>query len=1191
MKTNLLYLPVFFLFTTISFGQEVNNTLPKKEVSHIFYATGNLGTLDNNQNNPVIDALSSEMKKAGSKGTLLLLGNNASENGFSEKLHIGKSNLDSYMNKLKPFSNNVYFLPGLSDWKTGLKGLKEQEDYLENALSNKNVFQPEEGCPIEKVKINEDVDLLMLDSNWALSNWNKIPNINDNCHIKTKEEFYVEVEAEIVKSQGKTVIIAAYHPIASYGEYGNPYAFGVSPQNLNNKYYKEFNNRLITMAQQSKSIIFIGGHEQNLQFIVNKNIPIIVSGAGGKIKNPKKTSKGIRAYNEQGYSKIIEYKDGSFWMSFYGVSNNFSTPLYATEVIAAEANVRLPDFNETSTPKTVSKSIYQPNELERSGFYKALWGNHYREDYKTPIAVKSALLDTLYGGLTVLRKGGGHQTNSLRLEDKNGKQYALRSTKKSALRFTQYFFFKTNFLEEEIGDTYFIQLLQDFWTTANPYASLTVGDMADALDIYHANTEVYFIPKQKALGIHNENYGDKMYFIEERLTDGHGDVPSLGSTDKIASTLDLLKGLRRKDKIEINESLYIRTRLFDNIIGDWDRHADQWKWAVQEQESGMDLYEPIPRDRDQVFSDFDGFMLGAITTLSPPLRFMQRYDQTYNSTRWFNDAGDDVDFAVLRTDRQEDWLREAKFIKEYLTEDVIDKAFLNFPKEVDQEKVAEIKKALLGRIEKVEENAVNLYEYLRKNVIITGTDKKDHFIITRKPNGITNITGNRIKNGAEDTEFWNVDYDQAVTKEIWVFGLDDNDIFEVNGDGGKYIKIKIIGGQNNDIYRISNRHNLRVFDQKSKPNTFETPMSKTLSDNYDLNTYQFKKNRRDLQNIIPIIASNPDDGLRVGAIFNYTKNSLRRNPFTEKHSLSALYITETSGIEIEYNGEFANIFDVVNLRIDAGYSSASYTNNFFGFGNETPNIDDVHPLDLDFNRVRLQKLSFSPSLIFRGYQGSVIQLGVGYENIEAEKTAGRFIETANVNPLVFEGQDFFAAEGSYEYKNFDNESKPKYGIQFKLTAGYKANFDEDRTFGYVIPELRLTSKIDRRGVLVYATKFKAHFNLSKEFEFYQAATLGDGDGLRGFRQERFSGKRSFYQNSDLRLNIGKIRNSIIPISYGIYGGFDYGRVWVDNDNSSEWHTTPGGGLYFNIAGFTTANFGYFSSADGGRLNILLNLAF
>jgi hypothetical protein len=28
-----------------------------------------------------------------------------------------------------------------------------------------------------------------------------------------------------------------------------------------------------------------------------------------------------------------------------------------------------------------------------------------------------------------------------------------------------------------------------------------------------------------------------------------------------------------------DEDEYIKARLFDMLIGDWDRHYDQWRWA------------------------------------------------------------------------------------------------------------------------------------------------------------------------------------------------------------------------------------------------------------------------------------------------------------------------------------------------------------------------------------------------------------------------------------------------------------------------------------------------------------------------------------------------------------------------------------------------------------------------------------
>ena len=1190
MKANLL-LGIIMSFVIVNVNAQDSKPLPKKEVSHTFYATGNLATAKDNASNPVLKAIASRMQKD-QNSSLILLGNNASTNGFTIESAAAKQNLDSYSAILKPFADRMVFIPGFQDWKQGLDGLKDQEDYVEQLYGNKDIFQPEKSCPIEKIEINENVDLLILDSQWALSNFNKYPGINDACEIKTKTDFYIEVEHEIIKSQGKTVLLAASHPIESYGKYGKSLYFGIDPQNLNNNYYEEFRDRLLTIARQSKNVVFLAGHERNMQFISDKEVPVIISGAGGSIGRGRKGRKSICNFNQRGFSKITEYKDGSMWVSFYGDSDNYSQPLYNHEIITPEENLDLPDYNEKSTPQTVEKAIYTDEEVARSGFYKKLWGQHFRKDYNTKINLKTALLDTLYGGLSVVRKGGGHQTNSLRLVTKEGKEYTMRSAKKSSLRFLQYFIFKTQYLRPEVGDTYVLKLLEDYWTTAYPYGSLTIGELSDAIDVYHANTELFYIPKQKTLGKYNDNYGDEIYFVEERLTDGLGDEESLGYNDKIESTLELIHKLRRKDKIEINESRYIRSRLFDNVVGDWDRHEDQWRWGVKELEDGTKHYEPLPRDRDQVYSDFDGAVLGIIRTLNPPLRFMQRYNSKYKHTKWFNDAGDEVDLAVLKNHTQEDWLREAAYIKENLTEDIVNKAFENLPKEIDQAKVERTKKALLGRIANINDIAVDLFEDLRATVLITGTDKDDHFVITRKPNGITNVSIYRLKDGEKDEKYWDVDYDKTVTNELWIYGLDKKDIFEVTGDGDKFVKVKIIGGQDNDTYRIANKRKVHIYDHQSKPNTFETKSRTTLSDNYDLNTHYYLKNRRDITSFTPIIASNPDDGLRVGGIYNYTKNSLRRNPFTASHNLTAIYISETSGVILGYSGEFANIFNAVNFGFDANYTSPSFAVNFFGFGNETDNFDDDQ--GRDFNRVRLQTLSFAPSLIFRGYQGSKVKVGVNYEFNEVERTGDRFIDdpTTDVNPEVFEGQNFFGAEASYQYDNFDNPAFPRSGLGFKLTTGYKTNLDESgRSFGYIIPEFRFTTRLDPRGILVYSTKIKAHFNLGNDFEFYQAATIGDADGLRGFRRQRFSGKSAFYQNSDLRLSLGRLNNSILPTSFGIYGGVDYGRVYLADDDSNKIHVTPGGGFFFNLAGLTTANFGYFGSEDGGRLNILLTLAF
>ena len=145
----------------------------------------------------------------------------------------------------------------------------------------------------------------------------------------------------------------------------------------------------------------------------------------------------------------------------------------------------------------------------------------------------------------------------------------------------------------------------------------------------------------------------------------------------------------------------------------------------------------------------------------------------------------------------------------------------------------------------------------------------------------------------------------------------------------------------------------------------------------------------------------------------------------------------------------------------------------------------------------------------------------------------------------------------------------------------------DKGFAYLIPEIGFDNKLVPNGRLVLATKLKAHLNFGDDFEFYQAANIGANNGLRGYRNERFTGKNAFYQKTDLRFNFRKIKTGLLPLQIGLYGGFDYGRVWVDNDlvsnsdyNSENWNTSVGGGVFVNAADMITGNLSLFNSDDG-----------
>ena len=44
------------------------------------------------------------------------------------------------------------------------------------------------------------------------------------------------------------------------------------------------------------------------------------------------------------------------------------------------------------------------------------------------------------------------------------------------------------------------------------------------------------------------------------------------------------------------------------LVADFGKHEDNWKWAGYKQPDGGTLYRPIPRDRDQSFTLWNGFL-------------------------------------------------------------------------------------------------------------------------------------------------------------------------------------------------------------------------------------------------------------------------------------------------------------------------------------------------------------------------------------------------------------------------------------------------------------------------------------------------------------------------------------------------------------------------------------------------------
>ncbi len=1180
-----------------------------KEIERTFYFIGDAGyiSIGETEKNLTLQAFKNYIAEKNTEdNNLLFLGNSFYPKGMPKDdgpvKAEAKQKIKKQLEAIEGFQGTVNVLPGNLDWKSGVDGLELEEDLLKEALNSDSVLEPNNGCPLEEVEISDSVHLIMIDTQWYIEEWDKHPKMNDKCQIKNRAKFLVELEGELKKAKQKTIILAMHHPLYTNGKIGGKYPAlnhllpvpgvaslitqvrsqgAISPQDRYNEAYSELMGRIEVLVKDHKNLVLVSGHDRSLQYIEGANAKQVISGSGGDATATALGENGMFSYGGQGFSKVTIYKDGSTSVAFFKAEEDgSSTKVFEKEIIGPEREYNISKLPNTF-PKTVKAAVYSDSLVNRSGFFKTVWGDHYRKVYGKEVLAPTVDLDTLYGGLTVERAGGGHQTVSLRLVDKEGHDYNMRALKKSAVQFLQTVILKNEVIESDFKNTLPEDLILDFYTAAHPYGAFAIPKLADAAKVFHTNPKLFYVPKQKALGKFNETYGDELYMIVER-PDEEYDEAIFDYAEDIISTDDVLEEIRKDEENKINQKAYIRARMFDMLIGDWDRHNDQWRFALQEDENGDKIYTPIPRDRDQVFANFDGGLLDAVRALFSTARQFQVYGPELEHTKWFNSAGIKLDRALAENYGREEWMVQAEYIKENVTDEVIEQAFNDLPKEVQDETAEEIKENLKGRRNNIVRIASEYYDYFSNLQILTGTDKDDIFEITRLPEGKTNIKAYRIKDGEKGDLILDRTFTKDDTKELWVYGLDDDDVFEVKGKGSRPIFIRIIGGQNNDTYDIENGSRIKVYDQKSKKNTIKNKGGAAfrITNNYNFNTYDYVKENKTINLLLPTFGYNADDGFLLGLSDTFTVHGFQENPFKQKHSIKAGYYFATESFDINYSGEFANIFGDWNFLVEGHFRNPNFSENFFGFGNETINLDYEEDLGRDYNRVRIGSYGGALGIKKDGRYGSTFEFKAKFEGVEVEDTDDRFISDIGY-PDVEERKYFASAEGTYTYESFDNKANPGRGMHASLTAGGTQNIDDsDRVFGYVIPKLTFYNALTKDKKVVLKTKAVGHFNVGNNFEFYQGAQLGRDYGLRGYRRDRFTGRSALAGGADLRYSFNSFRTAVTPVQIGVFGGYDLGRVWIPNDTSDVWHNSYGGGVWINAADLLSGTVNVFTSDEG-----------
>ena len=413
-------------------------------------------------------------------------------------------------------------------------------------------------------------------------------------------------------------------------------------------------------------------------------------------------------------------------------------------------------------------------------FHRFLMGSEYREVWTTPITVPVLDMDTFAGGVRAVSRTGGQQSKSLRLQATDGRQFFFRSIDKDP----------AGALPEELRQTVAASVARDQTSSALPTAPLVVGRLLKAAGILHAEPTIVVLPDVERMGEFRSDFAGLMGTLEERVG-GSGPAAHWGGATEIVLTDTLYARLERSSDDQVDGPAFLTARLFDVLIGDWDRHRDQWRWAYFG-DSVPRRWVPIPLDRDQAFAKYDGFLLWIARQSAPQLTdFKGAYSNPVGAA-W---NGRDLDRRLLIGLSWSDWEAVASRLTAALSDSVIQDAVAALPPEHLQLIGSRLTEWIIQRRNGLPKEARKYYQMLAGEVDVTATDSSDVAIATRDESGLELTIGSRETPG---TPWFRRKFLASETKDIRVMLRNGDDSAMVSGSGGGPT-LRILADEGDDV--------------------------------------------------------------------------------------------------------------------------------------------------------------------------------------------------------------------------------------------------------------------------------------------------------------------------------------------------------------------------------------------------------
>ena len=784
-----------------------------------------------------------------------------------------------------------------------------------------------------------------------------------------------------------------------------------------------------------------------------------------------------------------------------------------------------------------------------------LLGSEYRDLWTTPARIAVLDLDGFGGGLVPVERGGGEQTRSLRLIARDGREYNFRSVNK----------WVTPAPRADFEGTLAERVVQDQVSSLHPAAVVVATGLLDAVGILHPDPRLVVMPDDPRLGTFREEFAGMLGTIEAHANEAEDGSWSFAGSEEVESDEDFFEALRADPANRPDARAFLAERLMSLLMGDWDRHAGQYRWARFDS-AGIRRWVPVPEDRDYAFADYDGLFFRFAGGLTPKLApFEPEYPSdllglTLNST--------EVDRRLLAGLPWPVWEETVARLRADLTDEAIEAAVRRMPPEYFRVSGPGLIRILRERRDRLGDPARRFYLQLAAQPEIHASDAPERGEVLRLPDGSVRVTLSPT-GGEAAAPYFDRTFLPGETDEIRIrlYGGDDRLVARGEAEGGPLVRV--VGGEGadtlRDLSRVRGRDARTAFHAALGEDVIEAGSEALVDRTGFVEPVWVPGEIRPPRDwgaerswFVPWVAYEGAQGVLVGGGPSWTWYGFRRYPYAGRLQLRAMYGPRTGDLGADAVADLRGVGAAPDVWLH-GRASRLEDFRFHGLGNASPAEDGVEGAV-----VQVDQALFEARLRYRPREGLVLGVGPVLERLDPEPAEGAL------------GRLPAGAAGAYGKAGLaaglELESRPTRGPReggFRLRADgrlFPAAWDLEAPFARLRAEAAGYAPLPARSVLAARV---GGAQLWGEAPLFDQLSLGGSETLRGFPYQRFTGDALLHGTLELRTVLARVELASRG-DLGVLGFTEAGRVYVDGRSEGGWRRGSGAGLWFASLGYAAS---------------------